>query len=446
MNQLGSQTKPVKSGFTLVEILTVIVIISILAGIAIPAISGALGTAKDTAIRVEIDVMSQALEAYKLEHGEYPPDFSDWAAVERHFRKAFPNIDNNELRILAQFTHYNSAMARTTTGGPVDPRTSSTFDHYPHAIDRAEALVFCLGGLSKDKKFPFTGQGGPLVLISGATLGTASATDYTLFQYNSERETGFFDFDPPQLSVTLVTPPAGAAFAYSDDEGAAIGATSNNDLGFTFHPDPFPVYRPAGSDLPLVYFAGSSYQRAFGVLPTASTGAIAWNSSPANGNVHHFQSVYMPASAPGGSAETGAARPYVSNIVDTTPPSTMSGFPIPATSTVLQFAEDGKFQIISSGRDNNYGGTLARNNPSTSLALAGATARGIGVYPSGELYNPFSGFTPAGAFASVSSVDKYQDDNCLETYYSSNRIYASSQPQLDNITNFATRTLESDLP
>ena len=398
----------------------VIVIIGILAGIAIPAITGALRTAKETAIRTEIDVMAQALESYQLEHGDYPPDFFDWDAVERHFRSAFPNIDNNELRNSGSVHALRQCMNRTASSGtPGDPRTGSAFTHYPHAIDRAEALVFCLGGFSNDKKHPFTGQGGPLVKISSAPAAEPDGdwNDFTFFQYNSERETGFFDFDAPQLSVTL----AGGAtpFAYSDDERAAIGATSSNDLGFVFHADPFPTYRPAGSSLPLVYFAASSYQRAFGVLPTATTGAIAWNSTPTpNAKIHHFQAVYMPAAgALGESVNTGAARPYASNVVDTTPPSTLAGFPIPAASTVLQFAQDSKFQIISAGLDDNYGGTLARDGAMPSLAGVGPVARGIGVYPSGEIYNPLFAFTPAGAFATVSSIDKYQDDTAIGSYY-----------------------------
>jgi len=459
MNQIRIVNETQVAGFTLVEIPTVIVIIGILASIAIPAITAALRAAKETAIRVEIDVMSQSLEAYKLEHGDYPPDFSDWDAVERHFRNAFPGIDNNELRILSQFTHYNSMMQRTgeaTGSPPADPRPNSGaaagFDHYPHAIDRAEALVFCLGGYSKDKKFPLTGQGGPLVKMSSAPPAEpdGDADDYTYFQYNSEREEGFFDFDPPQLTVALVTPTGGGApFAYSNDEGAAFGATSSNDLGFVYHPDPFPAYRPVGSEMPIVYFSSTSYQRAFGVMPTATTGGIAWNGS--NTNIHHFSSVYMPAaSSPGGSALTGAARPYASNIVDTTPPTTMAGFPIPSASTVLQFVQDSKFQLISAGLDNNYGGTLARDGAAPSLAGVGPAARGIGVFPSGEAYNPLFAFSPSGDFVTISASGKFQDDLVIGSVYLSppNQAYTlySAQPQLDNITNFSTRTLESDLP
>ncbi len=434
MKNIRSQTTRTADGFTLVELLTVIVIIGILAGIAIPAITGALRTAKEAAIRTEIDVMSQAMEAYKLEHGDYPPDFSDWDAVETHFRKAFPSIDNNELRILAQFTHYNSSMERCDSGGTADPRTSAAFDHYPHAIDRAEALVLCLGGFSKDKKLPFTGQGGPLVKISSAPAAEPDGTndDFTFFQFNSERETGFFDFDPPQLSVSLLGP-AGAPFAYSNDEGATIGGTSTNSLGIVYHPDPFPTYHPAGSTMPMVYFSSRSYAQAWGVAPTSTTGAIAWNSG--NSNIHHFLNLYLPA---GAIAETGVARPYVSNVVDTTKPSTMSGFTVAPASTVLQFAEDNKFQIVSAGLDDCYGGIVS--------AGVGGGVPGISVFPSGEYYNPFATFTPSGAFATISSVDKYQDDLCLQKQYSGSSVYRSSQPQLDNVTNFSSRTLGSDLP
>lgn len=453
MNQLGSQTKPAPSGFTLVEILTVIVIIGILAGIAIPAINGALRTSKETAIRVEIDVMSQAMEAYKLEYGDYPPDFSDWAAVERHFRKAFPNIDNGELRILAQFTHYNSGLLRTSSTGPADPRTSAAFDHYPHAIDRAEALVFCLGGFSKDKKFPFTGQGGPLVLVTGADAAgepSGNGDDYLFYQYNSERETGFFDFDVTNLSLALHEPngtsfsgplaPALASLAavpyvYTVDEDFAatggIGPFNTNLVSIHYYADPFPTYNPPGSALPIVYFNSNGYLRAWG-----APGGSVWNPSPANPLSAHEQNMYLPSGAPTTIAESGVARPYVTNVVDTTPPSTISG--IPVAGPVLQFAEDSKFQLVSAGLDDNYGGIVA--------PTWGSTSAGIGVYPGGQYYNPFASFSPAGKYSTVASVEKFQDDECLKVHYGGGASVYSAQPQLDNITNFTSRTLEADLP
>ena len=59
------------------ELMVVIIIIAILAGLLIPAIGGAVRRAKNAKIALEIAALSQALERYKMEYGEYPPDFAD---------------------------------------------------------------------------------------------------------------------------------------------------------------------------------------------------------------------------------------------------------------------------------------------------------------------------------------------------------------------------------
>ncbi len=65
--------KRVRTAFTLVEMLVVIVIISILAALITAAASTALWTAKQTKIKVEVDQLAGAIEAFKQKYGSYPP-------------------------------------------------------------------------------------------------------------------------------------------------------------------------------------------------------------------------------------------------------------------------------------------------------------------------------------------------------------------------------------
>ena len=59
-------------GFTLIEILVVIVIIGLLAGIVVPNLVGQVDEAKITTARSNMSAISQALTLYRLKNGRYP--------------------------------------------------------------------------------------------------------------------------------------------------------------------------------------------------------------------------------------------------------------------------------------------------------------------------------------------------------------------------------------
>ena len=61
-----------RSGFTLVEIMVVVVIIGLLAGIAGPQIMARLEEAKRTTARTQIRSFEESLEMYRLHMGRYP--------------------------------------------------------------------------------------------------------------------------------------------------------------------------------------------------------------------------------------------------------------------------------------------------------------------------------------------------------------------------------------
>lgn len=61
-----------RRGFTLIEILVVIVVIAILATLVAPNIFKNVGEAKTTTAKAQIDNLSSALDAYRLDNGTYP--------------------------------------------------------------------------------------------------------------------------------------------------------------------------------------------------------------------------------------------------------------------------------------------------------------------------------------------------------------------------------------
>jgi general secretion pathway protein G len=61
-----------EAGFTLVELLVVLVILVLLASLVAPRVIGYLGSSRTKAAKVQIQSLSTALELYKVDIGRYP--------------------------------------------------------------------------------------------------------------------------------------------------------------------------------------------------------------------------------------------------------------------------------------------------------------------------------------------------------------------------------------
>jgi general secretion pathway protein G len=59
-------------GFTLLELLVVILIIGLLTGIVAPRFLGQITRSETTAARAQIDAFDKALQAYRIDMGRYP--------------------------------------------------------------------------------------------------------------------------------------------------------------------------------------------------------------------------------------------------------------------------------------------------------------------------------------------------------------------------------------
>jgi len=79
----GSSFSPTRHGsaFTLIELLVVIAIIAILAGLAFPAVQGAMGSAKKSEARNDVNQLAAAVKAFQLEYGRLPATDNNAANV-----------------------------------------------------------------------------------------------------------------------------------------------------------------------------------------------------------------------------------------------------------------------------------------------------------------------------------------------------------------------------
>jgi general secretion pathway protein G len=78
---LASPTCRRKSGFTLLELLVVMVIIGLLAGYVGPKFFAHIGKAEVKTARAQLDSLEKALDAYRLDTGNYPTTEQGLAAL-----------------------------------------------------------------------------------------------------------------------------------------------------------------------------------------------------------------------------------------------------------------------------------------------------------------------------------------------------------------------------
>ncbi|MBX3422559.1 MAG: type II secretion system protein [Pirellulaceae bacterium] len=302
----GSCRTSHRRAFTLVELLMVIAIIGVIAGLAITGYNVASRTIQKRAIAMEVMNLAQAVESYKLKYDSYPPDGSSRAAFEAHFKGVFPNMAQSEFT--AVYRTANSHLHAMDQDGI--SRTT--------VMDPAEALVFCLGGFSNDPQYPFTGAGGPILLdLPGPNSTRVPVRSNRLNepnlrrQYNIDRNEGFFPMSLDRLTA-IVDPNQGIVIS-TDEAELFTGPGQTPDADF------MPTYKPRGKSTPVVYFSAATY----------SVGLYDLTNS---------------------TVDRGAAKPLRSDQINT-------NFTPSNPDKYYRFMNDKTFQIISAGLDDHFGGS-----------------------------------------------------------------------------------------
>jgi len=203
----------IRKGFTLMELLAVMVIIGILAGLITAAVARARVAARNASIKTEISQLENALEAYKNQYGEYPPDFTNQTLVVQHLQNAFPRAGiSSWSAFVSNVANYNSTLnINASRLGP------------------SNALVFWLGGMPNPNN--------PKQLL-GFSANAANPFEAPVMVNNTlrvgSRRGPFFDFAPDRLiaanrtgsSVTTALPMTSSYLAYRPDTGSSAGDKS----------------------------------------------------------------------------------------------------------------------------------------------------------------------------------------------------------------------------
>jgi prepilin-type N-terminal cleavage/methylation domain-containing protein len=223
-----------RAGFTLVELLVVIIVLAILVGLLLPVISAAFRTAKNAAAQAEINQLAQALASFRAAYGDYPPsrvllcengaypvtngqfvngdqhDITIGALAQRSLialRKFFPKVVFSTSGAAPPQVFYNPPPGN---GFWYDFNGNGVMDS-PYILQGDECLVFFLGGIpfqdSLTGSFGMTGFGkDPVNPFTNNLASDPRYNGQSNPMYSANRQQPSFEFNPGRLFLNPANP------------------------------------------------------------------------------------------------------------------------------------------------------------------------------------------------------------------------------------------------
>lgn len=103
------------SGFTIVELLIVVVVIGVLAAIVIVAYNGITNSAKESAIKTDLQAVGKKLEIYKATNGSYPANTTQLGTADIKASKSIYDTTGNNFYYCRNGVTDNFAVGARTT-------------------------------------------------------------------------------------------------------------------------------------------------------------------------------------------------------------------------------------------------------------------------------------------------------------------------------------------
>ncbi len=144
-----------RAGFTLVELLIVVIILAVLAAIVVPQFSASTNDARAAALQANLANIRAAIDFYYQEHGEYPGDLIATGATCVNGVAVTAGAADTEDALIAQLTRYTNDDGLACTG-----KDATTFRYGPY--------------LKGDMPVNPEGTTNTVVVVDNGVLGMAS--------------------------------------------------------------------------------------------------------------------------------------------------------------------------------------------------------------------------------------------------------------------------------
>jgi prepilin-type N-terminal cleavage/methylation domain-containing protein len=158
-------------GFTLVELMIVVIILSILAAIVVPQFAGSTTDAKYSALDANLNSMRAMVEVYYQQHGVYPSVNASSGGTPPAGSTAGTGAAGSDQAFIDQLTMYSNAAGQTATAGdtnykygpylkkgiPVEPVSGSA------AIEISTAGLLGMAATADKTGYKFDNKTGQLI-------------------------------------------------------------------------------------------------------------------------------------------------------------------------------------------------------------------------------------------------------------------------------------------